>query len=222
MPLGIQHPKGVETAYRRYLNALTTKSFNRFKNNTQASTADLEAAALAGFAIILTRIERYNIRQIKVTFEDVMDVEVAKARIERASAKSIKPQLDRARRANANLIKDITKKQRARVALEVARESDVALSTRLQDVLGIGKRRASIIARDQTAKINGALSEARHTAAGAKSYKWRTAGDERVRQRHSDIDGVEYRYDEETGAEGGQKPGQPVLCRCYDEPIFED
>ena len=49
------------------------------------------------------------------------------------------------------------------------------------DLPGISYRRARIIARDQTAKLNSSLTQGRMTDAGLETYVWDTAQDERVR-----------------------------------------
>ncbi len=85
----------------------------------------------------------------------------------------------------------------------------------------IEDRRAQLIARDQVAKLNSDLNRIRHQQAGVTSYKWRTSADERVRKRHRELEGKEYRYGEPTGAEEGLPPGQPILCRCIAQGIVQ-
>lgn len=85
------------------------------------------------------------------------------------------------------------------------------------EVSRIATTRAKVIARDQQTKlVLGAAREVATQEAGARTFIWRTAGDERVRPEHEANDGQEFDYDnppEETGL-----PGDDVLCRCYDEP----
>lgn len=81
--------------------------------------------------------------------------------------------------------------------------------------------RARLIARDQVAKLNSDLNRIRHQQAGVTSYKWRTSADERVRKRHRELEGKEYRYGEPTGAEEGLPPGQPIQCRCIAQGIVQ-
>jgi SPP1 gp7 family putative phage head morphogenesis protein len=95
--------------------------------------------------------------------------------------------------------------------------------------LGIDKRRATFIARDQTHKFNAVLTEARVRQTGAGTYIWRNANDMRVRGRpgglypnskynHWNREGKVYSYDKPP-ADGN--PGEPVNCRCYAEIVIK-
>lgn len=91
-------------------------------------------------------------------------------------------------------------------------------------------RRAALIAQDQVGKLHGQLNRARHEAMGLGRYRWRTSKDERVRgnpagkhpwakHNHHRREGKIYRYDKPP--EDGN-PGEPIRCRCWAEPVFED
>ena len=85
--------------------------------------------------------------------------------------------------------------------------------------------RATLIARTETAKANTALTVARATAVGSKSYIWRTVGDADVRESHKVLDGKIFEYDKPpfvSVEEGYHLPGDIWNCRCYAEPIFTD
>ncbi len=77
---------------------------------------------------------------------------------------------------------------------------------------------ARTIARDQIAKLNASATLARHQELGVKSFIWRTAGDDRVRPEHEELEGESFTYDDPP-SEG--LPGEPVLCRCSAEPDFD-
>ena len=85
--------------------------------------------------------------------------------------------------------------------------------------LKIGETRAKLIARDQVGKFYGAVSKTRNEAMGVKRFIWRTVNDERVRDEHSDLEGTEWSWDN-LPSEG--YPGEPIQCRCYPEPVFDD
>ena len=87
----------------------------------------------------------------------------------------------------------------------------------ITDRYGISERHARLIARDQIGKLNGQIAAARQQELGVTSFIWRTVADERVRDEHRDLDGQEFRYDDPPD-EG--LPGEPILCRCYAEPVF--
>ena len=89
----------------------------------------------------------------------------------------------------------------------------------IEERIGIGKRRAALIARDQVGKFYGAVTRARQTELGITKFKWRTVRDQRVRDEHKALDGKVFSWDD-LPAEG--YPGKPINCRCYSEPILED
>ena len=59
-----------------------------------------------------------------------------------------------------------------------------AVQKQLVEQFGITDRRARVIARDQTAKINGQLNAKRQVAAGYEYFEWDDSGDSRVRKQH--------------------------------------
>lgn len=63
------------------------------------------------------------------------------------------------------------------------------LVSEIQKRVGITTRRANLIARDQTAKLNASLTMLRQQNIGIKTYRWQTSGDERVRASHRVMDG---------------------------------
>lgn len=76
--------------------------------------------------------------------------------------------------------------------------------------------RARRIARDQTSKLNGQLTEARQTGLGITHYIWRTSGDERVRDSHASHEGGRFAWDDPPSGTG--HPGEDINCRCTAEP----
>jgi SPP1 gp7 family putative phage head morphogenesis protein len=89
----------------------------------------------------------------------------------------------------------------------------------LQDQFGFAEHRAKIIARDQIGKFYGQANAARQRELGITKFVWRTSGDERVREEHEALNGQVFSYDEPP-SEG--LPGEPILCRCSAEPLFDD
>lgn len=79
--------------------------------------------------------------------------------------------------------------------------------------------RYDLIARDQTSKLNSELTRVRHLEAGIKRYRWRTAGDERVRHAHSMLNNHSRRWNEPHPTEG--HPGSQINCRCVAQGIIE-
>lgn len=80
--------------------------------------------------------------------------------------------------------------------------------------------RAMLIARDQSSKLNAALTRARHEEVGIKKYMWSTSGDERVRASHAEKDGQIFEYTNPPADTG--HPGHDVNCRCVQIAVFDD
>lgn len=85
---------------------------------------------------------------------------------------------------------------------------------------GTNRSRAEFIARDQVSKLNGQLTQVRQQDLGVKRYRWRTAGDDRVRDSHREKDGKIFSWDDPPADTG--HPGEDYQCRCYAEPVLED
>lgn len=141
-------------------------------------------------------------------------------------AEDLEKYLERAALRNAGLVTgmtdDLVKKIQMITTNSLIKGDTVgALRKKLKAEFEISDRRAQLIARDQTAKLNADLNKVRHLQAGVTSYVWRTSRDERVRARHARIDNVKYDYNEPTGAEDGLEPGQPIRCRCIAQGVVE-
>lgn len=104
-----------------------------------------------------------------------------------------------------------------------------SLADRIRNVMGIARERASVIARDQTAKLNSQMAQARQEDAGVTHYIWRTAGDRRVvgnpgglyptgnpkHGNHFERNGMLFAWSDPP--EDGH-PGEAILCRCVALP----
>ena len=80
--------------------------------------------------------------------------------------------------------------------------------------------RAMLIARDQSSKLNAALTRARHEEVGIKKYMWSTSLDERVRDSHADKEGLIFEYANPPADTG--HPGHDFNCRCVAIPVFDE
>ena len=125
---------------------------------------------------------------------------------------------------NVNLIESIDDKFFSEVQDVVFRGASQGLSSKdiadqIKDRFDVSHSRYDLIARDQVGKLTGQLNQARQVNAGFTRYVWRTSLDERVRPEHEAREGEVFSWDEPP--EDGH-PGQPIQCRCYAEPIFED
>lgn len=92
----------------------------------------------------------------------------------------------------------------------------------IQKAYGVSRRRAELIARDQTAKLNGQIQRAQQIDAGITEYIWSTTGDERVRKSHQELNGKKFSWDDPPENSDGRKchPGQDYQCRCIGRPVF--
>jgi SPP1 gp7 family putative phage head morphogenesis protein len=127
---------------------------------------------------------------------------------------------------NVALIKSIPQQQLGRVQALVegavlrGEAPDGGMAAELRRIGGITLRRARFIARDQTAKLNGALNQARNLAVGIVEYEWRDSGDGRVRPNHAEKHGKIYRWDSPPPDTG--HPGEDYGCRCVARSVIPD
>ena len=92
----------------------------------------------------------------------------------------------------------------------------------IKDILALGKstkKRAKLIARDQTQKVNAAITQGRQTNLGVTEYIWRTSSDERVRESHKAHNGKRFKWNDPPKDTG--HPGEDIQCRCIAEPVIE-
>lgn len=90
----------------------------------------------------------------------------------------------------------------------------------------ITAKRIELIARDQTAKTNQSLNAISQQSAGIKYFMWKTAQDERVRDRHRKLNNKIYKWGEydrypiidDKGTRG--IPAQAVNCRCNARAVW--
>jgi SPP1 gp7 family putative phage head morphogenesis protein len=106
-----------------------------------------------------------------------------------------------------------------------------AMAADIQERFGVSRSRADFIARDQTLKAYGQVTEERHKALGIDKFIWRTSKDERVRgnptglypprpkqHNHWELEGQVFEYAK--APYGG--PGRDYQCRCTAEPYLGD
>lgn len=111
-----------------------------------------------------------------------------------------------------------------RVLVEHAGARVEEIAARIRDTTGATESRATLIARDQVLKANASVTQARHQAAGVVEYVWRTSRDERVRDRHRELDGTRHPYASPPVVDlrSGRRahPGGDYQCRCTAEPVI--
>lgn len=136
--------------------------------------------------------------------------------------------------------------RRVRKGVAEGQSNDEIKTLIMRDLPGISTRRAAIIARDQTAKLNANLSQGRMEQAGIETYIWSTSMDERVRglpggkyanavPSHYLMEGLICRWDDPTKYRNvsGEwvarpmgapllHPGQDIMCRCVALPNWNE
>lgn len=127
--------------------------------------------------------------------------------------------------ANVQLIKSIRSQYLDKVqnAVTQAMVNGTLNKDLVQQIKDIGKtteKRAIFIARDQSSKLNAALTQARHEDVGITKYTWSTSGDERVRESHVEKDGQVFEYANPPADTG--HPGHDFNCRCVAIPYLGD
>lgn len=92
-----------------------------------------------------------------------------------------------------------------------------AIKKEIEKMFNATEFRARLIARDQTNKFNGNLTELRQKDVGIDKYLWSTSLDERVRPTHKANEGKIFSWDNPptTG-----HPGSAIQCRCIAQPII--
>ncbi len=132
-------------------------------------------------------------------------------------------------RENASLIKSIPERyfdEVEQLTLRNIRSGTRAgaLAEQIQERWDVGESRAALIARDQTAKLNGDITEHRQTAAGITEYIWRTSKDDLVRPSHASLEGqvLSWKSPPVVDLKSGRTahPGQDYQCRCTAEPVL--
>jgi SPP1 gp7 family putative phage head morphogenesis protein len=134
------------------------------------------------------------------------------------------PQISSFVERNAALIKDVPEQSVARLETKLRTgiergDSLAKITAEVQGELRIAKNRAKLIARDQTNKFIGKLTELRQTSIGVAEYTWSTSKDERVRPEHAARDGKVYKWSDPPA---GGHPGEDIQCRCRAIPKLDD
>lgn len=176
------------------------------------------------------QLDLFNQEQLGQSFEAVVGV--------RPFVPELKNVVSQATQENVDLIvrmpSELLDRLEGKVIESVSRgRRHESFSQVVQETLGVGKRRANLIARDQTAKLNGRLNEERQKAAGIDKYIWTTVKDDRVvgtpggmypegndkHGNHYEREGKVFLWSEPPH---DGHPGQPINCRCRALPVVDD
>lgn len=131
---------------------------------------------------------------------------------------------------NVSLIKSIPEQYFTQVqsivteGVRVGRDMHV-ISEGLQKQLGVTRRRAETISRDQTNKATASVLKARYQEVGITQARWlHSAGGRHPRPSHVDMDGKTYDVAKGMWDRDADKfvwPGTEINCRCVSRAIIE-
>lgn len=130
--------------------------------------------------------------------------------------------------ANVDLIKSVPRESLESLKEKVYSDymngrSTTNIVKELQRQYGMDKRRARLIARDQTAKLNSNINQSQQRDAGVSKYEWSDSRDERVRTSHKRLNGHVFSWDNPPETDRGRRchPGEDYQCRCCAIPVFD-
>lgn len=94
----------------------------------------------------------------------------------------------------------------------------------IKQSFGVSQRKATFLARQETALLMSKFHETRLKEIGSTQYKWSTSHDERVRHDHELLDGKIFSWDSPpvVDLKNGRRanPGEDFGCRCVAIPII--
>jgi len=179
---------------------------------------DKVSLSILGAEAVGVEIARFNKKQFEKTTNSIFGFDIF------VDEPWLSDQLSLFASQNAQLIKSLPEQELERVAGTVERGLQQGLrftdvAKEIQKSFGITHRRAKLIARDQTTKLNASLTKLRQEEVGVEEYIWQTSGDERVRPTHRANDGKKFRWDSPPAKTG--HPGHDVNCRCVARPVLD-
>lgn len=104
------------------------------------------------------------------------------------------------------------------------KNSDEALIKQIMKEFNVSKNKAKFLARQETSLLVAEYRKIRYERVGIKRYQWSTSHDDRVRQKHKELDKKVCYFDDPpvTNEKGDHNnPGEDWQCRCIPIPIFE-
>lgn len=207
------------------LLAVVTKVFEKIADELQR---DMEAFGLEHRVEDMAKLTRkLSINEWKKAVESTLGIQLADDYYTgELFRKLMKEWIDN----NVDLIKTIPNdslSQMRELVLEGYRNGKptTKIVKEIQEVYGMTRRHAQLIARDQIAKLNGQIARLQQEDAGVSEYIWSTSGDSRVRQGHKALDGKRFKWSDPpiVDAKTGRRchPGEDYQCRCVALAVFD-
>lgn len=193
--------KKIEPTIRRYTNSLLSKNRGGFLNimsamfNTKKGIADR------------TKLEKQ--------FAKALPSLIQEKRIYKPYMDKFVENMSLIKNISGNVVKELQKAYEKGEGLRGTEAEKI-----LKEQLG---RRAKLIIRTESSKINAALTETRAKSLGIKAYIWSTSTDQRVRPSHKMMDGVLVFWNDAPTLDkmGPAHAGEYPNCRCISLPVFE-
>lgn len=171
---------------------------------------------LGGFA---KRIDTSAVRSVNLVVSRIGRISVASlpsgAPATALNAAFVKENVSLIKSIDSRYFDDIAKMVQESVAKGQSKDE---LARQMQQRFNVSKSRADLIARDQTAKHNGNITQSRQADLGITKYEWSTSEDERVREEHADRNGDIFEW-AKPPPDG--HPGEPIQCRCVALPVID-
>ncbi|PVZ86714.1 hypothetical protein C9426_14965 [Serratia sp. S1B] len=210
---------------------ITTRLSKAIQKVASMSISDIAARLSVG---LVNRANQQNKEQTQRNYNQTFGIDLSGMLGDGA----VSAQMDKAVWENVSLIKSIQTDFIHDIGEQVfSNMKEGGRHENLIDIIhergNVTKSRAKFIARDQAAKLNSDLTEARSMALGLDLYVWGGAGDERERDSHYVLNDMLCKYSDPTvySDDGGKtwkqrksigafigKPGEDYGCRCVALP----
>lgn len=184
--------------------------------------------SFSGFAVntaerFTRRNDDYHYRKFVSGINKQFGINIA----DQMSEDRVTPILRKTTKDNVDLIVDLPKKYYEQINKIVynglTSGSDFgSLRKQLVQIEGINKRRAKLIAVDQTQKLVGKLNQVRQENEGITRYQWSSRLDARTRDRHIENDGNVYEWSDTNPGKAFGRPGEEVRCRCTGRGVVDE
>lgn len=238
---GVQAPAAVEAKYARDLEQIVAKVWADIKKSVvplakkqllkdaknpvnpvdtalgrlQKKWARVEALSVATSVVVVVS-EHHKTAMVEV-IRNAIGVNIGDV----IASVPIKKVLEAQITTNVKLIKTIPRdmllRVRETITQGIASGSDsFSVNKKLVEDYGISQRRARTIARDQAAKMNGAIDKARQSGLGITHYYWDATLDAVTRDTHRENNGKRFAWSSPPPETG--HPTEDVNCRCVARP----
>lgn len=211
---------------------ITTRLAAVMQRLADMSVTEIATRIAAG---LVTRANLQNKEQTQRTYREAFGIDLTgmlgEGAIRDKMADAVRENVDLIKSIQTDLITDIGSKVFGNM-LEGGRHEN--LISLIRERGNVTLNRAKFIARDQTAKLNANLTEARSSALGLDVYEWSGTDDERERESHRVLNGKLCKYSDPTvySDDGGKtwkkrstigafigNPGEDYQCRCLSMPF---